>query len=186
MNLSVEAIILLADILALTVYIVYVLIKFGIPQNLSTTYYTFEEQKKGTGLLFPALLVFICSTALPIWISTTYYASSGASIFLFCPIVSLVCLLAVAASARYKSNTALVYFHYACAIVASVCAVLWLCLAAYQMVFVVLRLGILGGLLAAGILTGTLKKCTLFWLETTAFYCIFFTLLLINLISFPL
>ena len=109
--LSIEVIILLADILIFTTYIVYVLIKFGIPQNLSTTYYTLEEQRKGTGLFFPALLVFICSTTLPVWISITYYASAWASKFLFFPIVSLVCLLAVAASARYKSNPALVHFH---------------------------------------------------------------------------
>ena len=99
--LSIEVIILLADILIFTTYIVYVLIKFGIPQNLSTTYYTLEEQRKGTGLFFPALLVFICSTTLPVWISITYYASAWASKFLFFPIVSLVCLLAVAASARF-------------------------------------------------------------------------------------
>lgn len=182
--LSTESIILLVDILIFTIYVVYILIKFGIPKNLSASYYAFEEQKKGTGLLFPALLVFICTTALPIWITTTYYASTWTSTFLFCPIVTLVCLLAVAASAQYKSNTALVYFHYTCAIIASFCAVLWLCLAAYQIMYI--AFGILGVLLSAGIITGTLKKCTLFWLEITAFYCIFFSLLVINIIHLQL
>ena len=184
--LSAESIILLVDILIFTTYVVSVLIKFGIPKNLSTTYYTFEEQKKGTGLLFPALLVFICCTTLPIWISTTYHASSWGTIFLFCPIVTLFCLLAVAGSAHYKRCSSLIYFHYTCAIIAAICAVVWLFFAAYQTIFVILRFSILGGLLGAGIRTDTLKTCPLFWLETTAFYCIFLTLLVIYIVPIPL
>lgn len=186
MILSIESIILIVDILIFTVYVVYVLGRFGIPSNLSTTYYYLENQRKGTGLLFPVLLVFICCTTLPIWAYSTYCASAWASMFLFCPLVTLVCLLSVAGSARYKSRPALIYFHYTCAIIAATCAVLWLCLAAYQVIFIILRVSILVGLMLAGITTGTLKSCSLFWLEITAFYCIFFTLLIINIVPLPL
>lgn len=180
MKLSITAIILLVDILFFSTYLVCVLKTFGIPINLSITYYHYERRHKGMGFLFPALLVFLCSTALPIWISTTHRVSLSGIHLLLYPIVTLICLLLVAASARYKRRPKLIYFHYSCAIVAAICAVAWIFLFAYKIVYV--GLGILFILLLVGLKTKTLKRCTLFWLELAAFYAILFTLLVIHII----
>jgi len=178
--MSFTSIILLADIVIFTIYDTYVLVRFGIPANLSITYYAFERRKKRAGLLFPALMLLLCGTALPIWISTTYYASSWGSKFVVFPVTTLICLIAVAASARYKRLPKLIYFHYTCAIIAAACAVAWVILVAYKILFI--TLGFLSLLVYMGIHTNTLKKCTLFWLENAAFYSILFTLLLIHMI----
>lgn len=173
-----EVSIIWADIIIFTAYVVYVLAAFGIPVNLSITYYMFERKKKGTGLLFPALMVFICSTTLPILILTTSHASEWGARFVALPVICLVCLLAVACSARYKVSPKLIYFHYACAIITATCAVAWIFLVAYKICYV--GIAILCALLLAGILTKTLRKCPLFWLENAAFYAILFTLLVIH------
>ena len=173
--------VLLADILVFTYYVIYVLREFGIPVNLSITYYSFERRRKGTGVLFPTLMIFLCVTTIPIWIELSRHASSFGYTFVFFPIITLVCLLLVAASARYKKTHGLVYFHYACAILAAVCAVLWIFLVAYKILYV--GLSILIALMLMGIRTGTLHRCSLFWLETAAFYAIFFSLLIIILFS---
>ena len=179
MHLSLSANILLLDIIVFTVYVVYVLTQFGIPINLSFTYYTFERKQKGLGVLFPLLMLFICGTTLPVWIHTTMHASPWAQQFLILPVVGLVCLMAVAATARYKMRQKLIIFHYAVAILAAVCAVAWIFLVAYSIVYI--GLSILLICVLCGLLTKTLRKCTLFWLEDAAFYAIFFTLFVINL-----
>ena len=172
--------ILLVNIIVFTFYVVYVLAHFGIPVNLSITYYTFERRKKGTGLLFPGLMAFICSTAVPLWIAVTSHASTWGAQFVCLPVTALVCLLAVACSARYKMRPKLIYFHYGMAIIAAACALSWTMLVAYRVCYILL--GILCLMVMAGILTKTLKKCTLFWLEVAAFYGILITLLVIYLI----
>lgn len=172
--------ILLANIIVFTFYVVYVLVKFGIPVNLSITYYSFERKKKGTGLLFPGLMVFMCSTSLPIWIAATAQASTWGAHFVCLPVIAMICLLAVACSARYKMRPKLIYFHYGMAISAAACAATWTLLVAYKVCYILL--GILCIMLLAGIRTKTLKKCTLFWLEAAAFYGILFTLLVIYLV----
>ena len=180
MNPTAIIAILWADIIVFTIYISYILAKFGIPINLSITYYTFERRKKGTGILFPILMLFICCSAIPIWISTTYHASSWGTMFVCFPYITLVCLLAVAGSARYKRKPNLIYFHYFFAILAAISAVLWIFLVAFNIVY--LGLGILAIFIWSGFITHTLKKCTIFWLEVSAFYAVFFTLLFIYLI----
>jgi len=186
MSSSVVSVILLADIAVFSVYVTDVLIRFGIPVTLSITYYRYERWHKGFGFLFPALMVFVCGTAIPIWIITSFQSFALGSYLAGIPVVAEICLLAVAFSARYKRKPGLINFHYACAIVAAACAVVWLCLVAWHIPFMWFWVGLLFGFVAAGILTYTLKKCTLFWLELAAFYSIFFTLFFIYSVPFQI
>ena len=172
--------ILLVDIVVFSIYVVDILRRFGIPINLSITYYRYERIRKHLGMLFPALMFFICATTVPIWFLTSLEATGWGRYFTGLPVVAEICLLLVALSARYKRRPKLIYFHYGCAIVTAACAVAWMCFVARQMSLVAVRLGILSAFIVAGSLTRTLQKCTLFWLELTAFYAIFFTLFLIH------
>ena len=180
MTLSVECILLITGIVLLTWYEYIVLKRFGIPVNLSITYYHYERRCKGMGFMFPFLLLYLCCVLGPIWITTTLDASILSRIFIIFPYITILCLLMVALSARYNRNHRIFRFHYACAIIASISAVLWIFLVAYRIVYV--GLAILATLLLTGIYTGTLKKCTLFWLETAGFYALLVTLLFIHLI----
>lgn len=184
MDFSATMVILLVDIAVFTIYVADVLMRFGIPVNLSITYYRYERIHRRLGILFPSLLIFICCTTIPIWFITSWYASAWGRYFVEMPVIAEVCLLAVAFSARYKKRKNLIYFHYTCAIIASVCAVVWMCLVAWQFSLMWLRIGLLLGFVAIGVITNTLKKCSLFWLELTAFYAIFFTLFFIYFVPF--
>ncbi len=179
-------IILWADLFVFTIYVIGAVRRFGIPINLSITYYRYERIHRNWGMLFPALMFFICLTTIPIWFVTSWHVSLLGRYLSCLPVLTEVGLLAVAFSARYKRWPKLIYFHYTCAIIAAVCAVVWLCVVAWQWPFFWLRIGLLIAFLTAGILTRTLKKCTLFWLELTAFYAIFLTLLFIYLGFFTL
>lgn len=180
MELSFSIVLLTIDIIIFTIFIVSVFVKLGIPDNLSTTYYLYNDIKRGTGWIFPALVVFICCTGILVWISTTHHASSWGAKFTFLPIISLVCMLSVAASARYKKSQKLIYFHYTVAIIAAVCSVGWMNLVAYKLIPV--GVTILLAWILAGMRTNTLKSCPLFWLEIACFYAILIMLLLIKII----
>lgn len=173
--------ILIVDIIFFSVYLMSVLRLFGIPINLSITYYYYQRKYKGLGLLFPSLLLLLCASALPIWIFVTKNASAWGANFIVLPYIVLVGLLAVAGTARYKRRPKLIYFHYTCAIIAAICAVIWIFFVAFRIVYI--GLGILSVLLLISLFTKTLKKCTLFWLEVAAFYAVLFTLLIISIFS---
>ena len=173
--------ILCIDIIFFSIYLVSVLKLFGIPTNLSITYYYYERKYKGLGLLFPALLLLLCASALPIWIIVTKNASAWGANFIMLPYIVLAGLLSVAGTARYKRRPKLIYFHYTCAIIAAICAVIWIFFVAYRIVYI--GIGILSVLLFVALFTKTLKKCTFFWLELAAFYAILFTLLIISIFS---
>ncbi len=172
-----ESCVLLTDLILLTIYEIIILKQFGIPANLSYTYYSFERKRAGAGRLFPLLLLILCVTAGPIWLSVTMHTSLWAKKWMFLPCVTIFCLIAVACSARYNRSRKIFRFHYACAIIASVCAVAWIFIVAYHIVYV--GLSILVALVLTAICTRTLIRCTLFWLETAGFYALLVTLLLI-------
>ena len=171
--------VLLLDVIVFTAYTADVLLRFGVTANLSMTYYLYERLGKGRGLLFPALLLFICATTIPIWIYTTLHASPRAASLLPLPLITLAGLLFVALSSRYKMWPRLIYFHYAGAIIAGICDALWLFLAAPRHCYI--ALGILAVLLLAGLLCKSLRRCAWFWIEAACFYALFFTLLLIHI-----
>ena len=179
MAITIEAAVLLLDIVVFSIYVTDVLFRFGIPLNLSITYYRYERLHRNAGLLFPALMVLIFSTTIPIWIITSWKTGLVGKWCVGMPIVAGICLLVVAFTARYKRRPKLIYYHYTFAIIAAACAILWWRIVTRQIAFVALRLGLFTTFMAAGVLTHTNKKCTLFWLELTAFYATFFTLFLL-------
>lgn len=180
MSLSLTSIILLIDIVVFSIFWITVLVELGIPENLSITYYKFDKHKKGLQWFFPIVSLFLCLTAIPIWILTTYHASGWRPKLVVIPTFAFFCMLAVTFSANYKKNQSLIHFHYTSAIIASVCLVVWINLVAFKLAYIDFTFLLV--LLYAAIRTKTLKQCSLFWLETAAFYSLLVTLLLIDLI----
>ena len=140
----------------------------------------FGEHKKYLRWLFPMISSFLCFTAGPIWILSTYNASGWHSKFVAVPVFAFICLMAVTASANYKKNQRLINFHYTCAILTAACFLIWLNVVAFKLAYI--GIAILLVMLYAGIRTKTLKKCSLFWLETAGYYSLLFILLVIELI----
>ncbi len=178
---SLAAVILLVDIVVLSLYIFVTRRKFGILPNLSISYYHYERKRKYSGLMFPALMVLLCSTLIPLWIYDTATGSAWAQRFVCLPCIALACLLTVAGTARYKSTQKLIYVHYTFAIIAATVTVAWIFLVAYRTCYI--GIAILLAEVAAGIYTRTLRNCTLWWLEGAAFYSILFILLVNHLFA---
>lgn len=183
MTLGVECFILFADIVLFTAYLVAVLVRFGIPVNMSMTYYMYRQKNEVLRLLFPCLLVFLCISCGSLWIKICHRFEL-APLFVALVYVTIVCLIAVAASAQYQKTPTIIYFHYTCAIIASACTTLWLLFVSYKVMHV--ALGILLISTCLGLITKTLKSCTLFWLEIAGFYALMITLLIIYFVPIQL
>ena len=183
MTLEVECIILLADIVLFSAYLVAVLVRFGIPVNLSMTYYMYRQKNEVLRLLFPCLLIFLCASCGPLWINISY-KSEWATLYVALSYITIVCLVAVAASAQYQKTQTIIYFHYTCAIMASACTTLWILLLSYKVMHI--ALGILLTSTCLGVITKTLKSCTLFWLEIAGFYALMITLLVTYIVPIQL
>lgn len=176
--MTVEANIMLADIVLFSAYNIYILSAFRIPNNISMTYYWFERKHKGLGLLFPALLCSLCATAIPVWLITTAKMSVFGFHLTWMPYATLLCMLLVAVSARYKKRPRLIYFHYGMAVMCAVFSIGWILFMCFEYFYITLSILMLAAW--AGIWTNTYKCCYLFWLELTAFYALFLTLFIIN------
>lgn len=168
------------EIVLFSLYIIYALCNWGIPNNISATYYYFERTRKHYGLFFPLDILICCLTIFPVWIYTCSLASSWASHFSWCPYIVGLCMIVVGITSRYKRSRQLTYTHYAAAIIGAAVTVLWLLLACYRTSFI--SLSVLSISILAGVITGTLKRCYLFWLEIAAFYALFFVLFIVNLL----
>ena len=177
MNLT--TFILFTDIIALSIYLISVLVKLGVPVHLSYTYYQMERKRKGSGRFFQGLMVLLCSTGIPTWAVMTMQLSPWSANFIICPFITLFCLLAVAATARYHKRKIRHRFHYLCASIAAASTAVWLFLAVWQIAYI--TIGIMIVAVCAGLSTGTLKKGLLFWAELAAFYSILFTLFIISI-----
>lgn len=172
--------VILINILVFSLYNIYILNRFRVPNNLSMTYYWMERQHKHLGLLFPVLILVMLSTTIPIWIHTSLNLSEWTARLTWLIYASLVTLGMVGISARYKRSRALTVFHYTAAISCAVFSIGWIFLACFNIIYIGFSILLLCGF--AAWTTRTFRSCWLYWLELTGFYVVFFTLFMANLL----
>ncbi|GEM_PF-2800331 len=170
---TLAVILLVADIVAFTLFFYSVLCVSPLPNNLSTTYYIFEQKKR---YYFALITLFLCISGGWVWIELTWF-SSFSPLFTIVPVLAILSMIIVAATADYKKTRRHTIVHYAFAWTACLCIIFWLNVVAYKIFW--LGLCILSLLLYAGSRTETLKHCPLFWLESAAFYSLAITLLVV-------
>lgn len=173
----VPTILFVADFIAFTCLFVTILVKLGIPNNLSITYYQFERKLRW---FFPAVNLFLCVTGGPYWIYLTSRASNWTAHLWPVALLAVISMVLVAASFDYQASPARKKFHYACAWTACICIIIWINTVGIRIGW--LGICILSAFVLAGVLTKTMKSCPLFWLEMAAFYALVATLLALTLI----
>lgn len=170
---------LVADMVALGAYSIYVPVAVGMPENLSMTYYMMEDRRKGSGAAFPLLICFICVTMIPVWIATSRVMPGMGPQCAWMPWVVLGGLLCVAGTSHYKRNKAVWIFHYAMAIMASAVTAVWMCCTSSMSYLIMLLCGV--AVLLGACVTKTFRRSWLFWWETGGSYSIIIMLFIINL-----
>lgn len=169
----------LVTLLIFCVYNIYILSFFGIPENLSMTYYYLKEEKN-KAFLFPLFILMMCCVFSPAWFFlNSYFAffESQTSILIY--IVCLMMFFLVLLS-DYKEKKIRFYLHYTVAIISSVCELLWIFIVAYKYWYIPFMILFLSFL--AAFFTKTHKCSCIYWLEITAFLSLFIVTFLLSLL----
>ena len=178
-----ELILPLISVLLFTIYNAISIIRFGIPESLSNTFYLWNSVKKHLGYIFTGMMGGLTFTLLPAWLEVGNQVSSWSS-YLNC-LILFACgsIMFVGVAPAFRSSKMEGTVHETAAKIAAAAALLWCFAVCYQIWYVPLTCII--AVLVAGLLTGTFKKCLIYWLEMMAFAATFMTItiqLLINLL----
>ena len=143
---------------------------FGVPHSLSNTYYLWNGVRQGTGYMFSVTLGLIAALLLPAWLEM-----GADSPWQFLSFLTCGSLLFVAAAPNFKSIGVESTVHTVAAILAAVCAMLWIIIVADLWVIILLTLMYV---MIVAVSHGSLKSGYIYWLETIAFLSMYFSIFL--------
>jgi hypothetical protein len=167
---------MISTLLSLFIFLVYIIsaiIVFKeIPKSISNTYYMYEKKNKHLKYLFPIMMFSIVALLLPSWLEITFS-------FQFLSFLTCASILFVGAAPNFKKSTIENRVHSISAIFAAICSILWSCLVVHTWGLIIIN--IIYFILMA-LITKTLKKSYIFWLETTAFISLYESLIIYYII----
>ena len=154
----------LLGIILFCVYVIITICVFKIPESLSASYYYWIEKKQN----WPFRVVLIVSA---IWLMFPMIDLGKDSIWQFTGFLAPACLVFTGAAADFM-NKKLVdkWLHPISACLCAVSSLVWQYCIAEMLIFLPISAIIL---LITSLLTKTLKRCYIFWLEMICFLSIF-------------
>ena len=164
-------------IAAATIYIIYnivALFLFGVPESLSKTFYLYKDKWNWTRFLFPIMMVTVGILLLPAWIEL-----SNGSNFQFLAFLAVCSILFVGTAPAFKSTSLQNNVHSVSAMLAAITSLLWILLVP-KLWYVILICAVL--LTAIAIISKTITKCYIYWLESIAFTSTFISIIMYSLV----
>jgi hypothetical protein len=156
-------------IAAFAIYLIYNVVAlrfFGVPKSLSMTYYLYKENKKDwMGVFFPIMMLSVVAFLTPAWLEI----SEGSNLQ-FTAFLAAGGIMFTGAAPAFKSSKLEKKVHTGSAAFAALFAMLWVALVAKMWYIIV---GWLLILLINAIVTKSVKKSYIYWLETVAFLATF-------------
>lgn len=158
-------------ILVLLVFLIYgmynlvTLYIFGVPNSLSQTFYLFKERKKWQMFLFPIMMFMMGFSLMSAWLEIseghnlqfmTFFAAAG--------------IMFTGAAPAFRSSDLENNVHTISATLAAFFSLLWVILVA-KLWYIILIWFIV--ILLFAVMTKTVKKSTIYWLETVTFLSTF-------------
>lgn len=164
-------------IIAFAIYLIYntIAIKlFGIPKSLSDTFYLYQEKQNWMKFFFPIMMFLMAGLLMPAWLEITAF-----SMLQFLAFLTAAGIMFTGAAPAFKSNKLTNAVHSASAICSAIFALLWIIFVSKFWWIIIFWLVLI---LITSLLTKTLKKSYIYWLETVAFLSTFSSILLFYLI----
>lgn len=156
-------------IAAFAIYLIYNVVAlwlFGVPKSLSMTYYLYKEKKKDwMGIFFPIMMLSIVAFLTPAWLEI----SEGSNLQ-FTAFLAVGGIMFTGAAPAFKSSSLENNVHTGSAIFSALFAIIWVMLVAKMWFVIVIWFFIL---MISAIVTKSVKKSYIYWLETVAFLSTF-------------
>ena len=160
--------------IAISIFILYTIISLcifkTIPYSLSNTYYMYKEKKEWLKYLFPIVMFLTSGFLLPAWLEAT-----EGSVWQFLSFLTCASIMFVGAAPNFKDTNIESKIHEIAAICAAVFSILWSIIVVGSWEFIIMWLLYF---IAIALLTDTLKKSYIFWLEMAAFISLFSNLII--------
>lgn len=162
---------------AFAIYLIYngiALSLFGVPNSLSETYYLYMNKKNWMRIFFPIMMTLLVVLLMPAWLEI-----SDGSNLQFLAFLTAGGIMFTGAAPAFKSNTLEKTVHSTSAICAATCALLWVILVCKIWYIVLIWSAVV---VFAAILTKTVKRAKVYWLETVAFLSTFTSIIVYFLV----
>lgn len=158
--------------IAFAIYLIYngfAIHFFGIPKSLSDTFYLYKKKKDWLRILFPIMMMSLVALLMPAWLEI----SAGTSLQFLVALASAGIMFTGAAPAFMSSDLENKVHTYS-AIGAAVFALLWVIFVSHMWWLIPVWF-VITALIA--VLTKSVKKSLIFWLETIAFLSTFVSII---------
>jgi hypothetical protein len=142
---------------------------FGVPRSLSMTYYLFKERVDNLKYLFPSMITMMVVFMMPCWLQI-----SEGSPYQFMTFLSMAALMFVGATPAFNDSDMENHIHTVAAYVCAIFASLWIILVTPYWYIIPIVFAIIA---AIAILTKTVKRSYIYWLENVAFISTFIAML---------
>lgn len=156
-------------IAAFAIYLIYNVMAlrfFGVPKSLSMTYYLYKENKKDwMGIFFPIMMLSVVAFLTPAWLEI----SEGSNLQ-FTAFLAAGGIMFTGAAPAFKSSDLENKVHTGSAAFAALFAMIWVAFVAKMWFVIVIWFFIL---MISAIVTKSVKKSYIYWLETVAFLSTF-------------
>lgn len=164
-----------AALLIFAVYNYVSLRLFGVPKSLSETFYLWQNEQKGMGALFTAMMFAVSITLMPAWIEISNAIGGWESNLTFLAFLAAGSIAFVGAAPAFRGCPLESKVHSIAAKCAAVFALLWCGVVCWRICYTIP----IAALLVWGVAfaTKTAKACSVYWWEMCAFVATFATII---------
>ena len=165
--------------LVFIIYNAFIIKIFGIPKSLSESFYLMNNRREGSGYIFTAMMFIVGLYLMPSWLELGDCLSPWSHYLDPLAFATCASICFVGAAPAFRNIGVESKVHDIGAKTAAACSMTW-CLSAvvgHNWWDIFIPLGVAGLVAIAGVITKTMKTCTVYWLEMMAFYATFLTVI---------
>ena len=164
-----------AALLIFTVYNYVSLRLFGVPKSLSETYYLWQNEQRGMGAMFTAMMASVAITLMPAWLTISDAVGGWEKNFTFLAFLAAGSIAFVGAAPAFRGCELESKVHSISAKCAAAFSLLWCCVVCRRTAYIVPVAAAV--VWATAFATKTAKSCSVYWWEMCAFVATFATII---------
>lgn len=167
-----ELVLIICAVVVFAVYNITMVAMYDVPASLSETFYLLNDERKGYGYFFTAMMWLVAFLLLPAWVGISDRLGALECTPVAFASVASICFVGAAPAFRnlgMESNV-----HSFAAKLAAFFALAWCLVACWRIMYVPVIACVIT--LAFGYNSKTLRLCATYWLELAAYSATFVTL----------
>ena len=167
-----ELVLIICAVVVFAVYNITMVAMYDVPSSLSETFYLLNDERKGFGYFFTAMMWSVAFLLLPVWLGISDRLGALECTPVAFAAVASICFVGAAPAFRKFGMESKV--HSIAAKLAALFALSWCLVACWRIMYVPILACVIT--LAFGYKSKTLRLCATYWLELAAYSATFVTI----------